>query len=87
MEEDEWIGILLTAPALTMAKLAWVRLPPPAEFLLDMGRMPPPPEPQIQRLKVLPEVEHVRRNLVPYNALDARGGATWLRSVPPQLNL
>ena len=79
MGEVEWIGILLTAPALTMAELAWVRSPPPTEPLLAVAKMLPPLEPQIQKLKVLPEV--------PYNALDARGGATWLGSVPSWLNL
>ena len=85
--EGKQIGILLTAPALTMAKLAWIRPPLPAEPLLAMVKMLPPLEPQTQRFKILLEVQQVRRNLVPYNALDARSGATWLRSVPPWLNL
>ena len=87
MGEDEWIGILLPAPALTMARLPWVRPPPPTVSLLAVAKVLPPWEPQIQRLKDLSEVNQVGRNLVPCNALDARGGATWLGSVPPQLSL
>ena len=87
MGEGKQIGILQTTPVLTMARLAWVRLPPPMVPLLAVAKVLPPLEPQIERLKVLPEVHWVGRNLVPCNVLDARGGTTWLRSVPPQLNL
>ena len=49
MGEDEWIGIFLTAPPLTMARLAWVRPPLPAAHLLAIAKVLPPLEPLSQR--------------------------------------
>ena len=73
MGEDEWIGMLLPTPALTMAGLARVRLPPPTVHLLAVAKVLPPLEPQLQRLKVLTEVHKVGRNLVPLQCFRCQG--------------
>ena len=85
MREGEWIGTLLSAPALTMVRLDWVKL-----LLFTV------PQLQMEKALILNEggiygcrtvhrvVLRAQGTPTCFNASDARVGVTWQGSAPLQ---
>ena len=85
MGEGEWIGILLSGPALTMVGLAWVKLLPFAVPQLQAEKALILNEGGIHRHRMVHRVM-LRAQGTPTrcNVSDARIGVIWQGSVPLQ---